>query len=88
MRKLVWTQYALLDRDAIFDYIVSESPTAAVQVDAVRRLTEFPESVPRTHLLTIQFVFCAFCMEHRCGQMNLMMGKSDMPIVVASGLES
>lgn len=49
MRKLVWTQYALLDRDAIFDYIVAESPTAAVRVDeqiglAIRRLTEFPES--------------------------------------------
>ncbi|MBA8882074.1 plasmid stabilization system protein ParE [Phyllobacterium myrsinacearum] len=70
MRKLVWTQYALLDRDAIFDYIVAESPTAAVRVDeqiglAIRRLMEFPESgrlgrvlgTPRTRYFT-NFLCC------------------------------
>ncbi len=47
--RLVWTQHALTDRDAIFGYIEAESPRAAVNVDdqivaAVRRLLEFPES--------------------------------------------
>jgi toxin ParE1/3/4 len=47
--RLVWTQHALADRDAIFKYIEAESPRGAVNVDdqivaAVRRLLEFPES--------------------------------------------
>ncbi len=47
--RLVWTQHALTDREAIFRYIEAESPRAAVNVDdqivaAVRRLLEFPES--------------------------------------------
>jgi len=47
--RLVWTQHALADRDAIFKYIEEESPRAAVNVDdqivaAVRRLLDFPES--------------------------------------------
>ena len=47
--RLVWSQYALADRAAIFRYIEAESPRAAVNVDdqivaAVRRLLEFPES--------------------------------------------
>jgi plasmid stabilization system protein ParE len=47
--RLVWAQYALDDRDAIFSYIESENPNAAVHVDeeivrAVRRLLDFPES--------------------------------------------
>lgn len=47
--RLVWAQYALDDRDAIFNYIESENPKAAVHVDeeivrAVRRLLDFPES--------------------------------------------
>lgn len=47
--RLVWAQYALDDRDAIFSYIESENPRAAVHVDeeivrAVRRLLDFPES--------------------------------------------
>ena len=47
--KLVWSPYALSDRDAIFSHIEADSPRAAVHVDeqivaAVRRLTEFPES--------------------------------------------
>ena len=37
--KLVWSPYALSDRDAIFSHIEADSPRAAV-----RRLTEFPES--------------------------------------------
>lgn len=49
MRKLVWAQCALFDRDAIFDHIEAENPTAAIHVDeqiglAVRRLVDFPES--------------------------------------------
>ena len=47
--RLVWTQHALADRDAIFEHLESDSPRAAVKVDerivaAVRRLLEFPES--------------------------------------------
>jgi toxin ParE1/3/4 len=47
--RLVWTQHALADRDAIFEHLESESPRAAVKVDdqvvaAVRRLLDFPES--------------------------------------------
>lgn len=47
--RLVWTQHALADRDAIFKYIEAENPRAAVNVDdqivaAVRRLLDFPES--------------------------------------------
>ena len=47
--KLVWSPYALLDRDAIFSHIEVDNPRAAVHVDerivaAVRRLIEFPES--------------------------------------------
>ena len=47
--RLVWSQYALADREAIFRYIEAESPRASVNVDdqiiaAVRRLLEFPES--------------------------------------------
>lgn len=48
-RRLVWSQHALADRDAIFERLESDSPRAAVQVDdqivaAVRRLLDFPES--------------------------------------------
>ncbi len=47
--RLVWTQHALADRDAIFKYIEAENPRAAVNVDdqivaAVRQLLDFPES--------------------------------------------
>jgi len=47
--RLVWSQHALADRDAIFKHIEAESPRAAVNVDdqivaAVRRLLNFPES--------------------------------------------
>ena len=47
--RLVWAQYALDDRDAIFSYIESENPRAAVHVDeeiarAVQRLLDFPDS--------------------------------------------
>ncbi|NOV21549.1 type II toxin-antitoxin system RelE/ParE family toxin [Ensifer adhaerens] len=47
--RLVWTQFELDDRDAIFSYIESENPRAAVHVDeeitrAVRRPLDFPES--------------------------------------------
>ena len=46
---LVWSSYALSDRDAIFSHIEADNPRAAVHVDeqivaAVRRLIEFPES--------------------------------------------
>jgi toxin ParE1/3/4 len=47
--KLVWSPFALSDRDAIFSHIEADNPRAAVRVDeqidvAVRRLIEFPES--------------------------------------------
>lgn len=47
--KLVWSPFALSDRDEIFSHIEAESPQAAVTVDkqiaaAARRLIEFPES--------------------------------------------
>lgn len=47
--KLVWSQRALEDRRAIFDYIEAEDPRAAILVDdrirdATWRLIEFPGS--------------------------------------------
>ncbi len=50
--RLVWTQHALADRDAIFKYLESESPRAAVNVDdqivaAVRRFSTFPRAAAR-----------------------------------------
>jgi toxin ParE1/3/4 len=47
--KLVWSRFALSDRDDIFSYIEAENPRAAVHVDeriadAARRLLDFPES--------------------------------------------
>ncbi|MES5487648.1 type II toxin-antitoxin system RelE/ParE family toxin [Bradyrhizobium sp. INPA03-11B] len=47
--KLVWSRFALSDRDEIFSYIEAESPRAAVHVDeqiadATRRLLDFPDS--------------------------------------------
>lgn len=47
--KLVWSAFALSDRDGIFTHIEADNPSAAVTVDerivaAVRRLWDFPES--------------------------------------------
>jgi addiction module RelE/StbE family toxin len=47
--RLVWTQHALADRDAIFEHLELDSPRAAANVDdriaaAMRRLLDFPES--------------------------------------------
>lgn len=47
--KLVWSAFALSDRDGIFTHIEVDNPAAAVTVDerivaAVRRLRDFPES--------------------------------------------
>jgi toxin ParE1/3/4 len=47
--RLVWTQHALADRDAIFKHIEADNPRAAVNVDnhivtALRRILDFPES--------------------------------------------
>lgn len=47
--KLVWSAFALSDRDGIFTYIEADSPSAAIAVDerivaATRRLRDFPES--------------------------------------------
>jgi addiction module RelE/StbE family toxin len=47
--KLVWAQYALEDRRAIYDHIEADDPGAAALVDAriagaVTRLVDFPES--------------------------------------------
>lgn len=46
---LVWSVYALADREAIFDHIELENPRAAIAVDEriashVEQLTQFPES--------------------------------------------
>nr|GAJ35193.1 hypothetical protein BDOA9_0143930 [Bradyrhizobium sp. DOA9] len=45
--KLVWSAFALSDRDGIFTHIVAESPRAATALDeriaaAVHRLVDFP----------------------------------------------
>lgn len=50
--KLVWSRFALSDRDSIFSYIEAENPRAAVHVDeqianAARRLLDFPDTVGR-----------------------------------------
>jgi toxin ParE1/3/4 len=47
--KLVWSQHALEDRRAIYDYIEADDPRTAIIVDeriahAVLRLQDFPES--------------------------------------------
>ena len=46
--RLEWSLFALADREAIFDYIETESPQAAVAVDdrirkQIVRLAKFPE---------------------------------------------
>jgi len=47
--KLIWSAFALSDRDAIFTFIEADNPSAALMVDerivtAVRRLVDFPAS--------------------------------------------
>lgn len=47
--RLVWSSFALSDRDDIFTYIESESPHAAINIDeqivlATHRLVDFPQS--------------------------------------------
>ncbi|WP_152017543.1 MULTISPECIES: type II toxin-antitoxin system RelE/ParE family toxin [unclassified Bosea (in: a-proteobacteria)] len=47
--RLVWSPFALADRDEIFSYIEADNPKAAAEIDeriafAVRRLLRFPES--------------------------------------------
>lgn len=47
--RLVWSAFALSDRDSIFTHIEGENPAAAIAVDeriaaAARRLCDFPES--------------------------------------------
>ena len=47
--KLEWSLFALADRTGIFDYIESENPRAAVDVDdrirlQAQQLSQFPES--------------------------------------------
>ena len=47
--KLVWAQFALDDREAVFSHIERENSSAAAHIDdeiarSVRRLLEFPES--------------------------------------------
>jgi addiction module RelE/StbE family toxin len=46
--KLVWSIFAQADRDEIFDYILADSPRAAVAIDdrireQVQKLARFPE---------------------------------------------
>jgi plasmid stabilization system protein ParE len=47
--KLLWSAFALADRDGIFTHIQADNPRAAIAVDeriaaAARRLVDFPES--------------------------------------------
>ena len=47
--RLVWSRFALADRDEIFTYIEADNPKAAAHIDeqiafSARRLVEFPES--------------------------------------------
>ena len=47
--KLVWSAFALSDRDGIFTHIEADNPTAAITVDerivaAAGRIQNFPES--------------------------------------------
>lgn len=47
--KLVWSAFALADRDGIFSHIEADNPRAAIAVDeriaaAARRLIDFPDS--------------------------------------------
>jgi toxin ParE1/3/4 len=47
--KLVWSRFALNDRQDVFSYIEAENPSAAVHVDeqiadAAQRLLDFPDS--------------------------------------------
>lgn len=47
--KLVWSAFALADRDGVFTHIEAENSRAAIAVDkriaaAARRLIDFPES--------------------------------------------
>ncbi|AVA23827.1 type II toxin-antitoxin system RelE/ParE family toxin (plasmid) [Rhizobium sp. CB3171] len=47
--KLIWSAFALADRDGIFTHIEADNPAAAASVDeriaaAARRLRDFPES--------------------------------------------
>jgi len=47
--RLVWAQFALDDRDAIFSHIEKENPRAAAHLDeeivrSARRLLDFPQS--------------------------------------------
>ena len=49
MIQLVWSPFALADRDEIFSYIEADNPKAAAEIDeriasAVRRLLRFPAS--------------------------------------------
>ncbi|MBP1886646.1 hypothetical protein J2Z50_004949 [Ensifer mexicanus] len=45
--RLAWAQYALDDRDAIFSYIESENPKAAVHVDEESREPSIASSIFR-----------------------------------------
>ena len=47
--KLIWSAFALSDRDAIFTFIEADNPSSAIMVDerivaAARRLIDFPAS--------------------------------------------
>ncbi|MBW9054464.1 type II toxin-antitoxin system RelE/ParE family toxin [Rhizobium mesosinicum] len=49
--KLIWSAFALSDRDAIFSYIEADNPSAAIMIDerimdATRRLINFPNVTP------------------------------------------
>ena len=47
--RLLWSPYAIADRDAIFDHIAADNPAAAIATDVaiaqrVERLVQFPRS--------------------------------------------
>jgi toxin ParE1/3/4 len=46
--RLVWTHFAIADREEIFSHIEAHNPVAAIHIDeqitlTVKRLLEFPE---------------------------------------------
>ncbi|QJX08377.1 MULTISPECIES: type II toxin-antitoxin system RelE/ParE family toxin [Rhizobium] len=69
--KLIWTAFALLDRDAIFTYIEAENPLAAILVverivAAVRRLIDFPASGHRSVVISSPIDVNGVAIERDC----------------------
>ncbi len=64
--KIVWSLFAISDREAIFNYIEVDSPRAAARIDdqiqaQVGQLTTFPESAGRAVLWESVSLFFSKC---------------------------